>query len=194
MRGCKEDVVGRGLCRKHYMRLQRKGSTDDSRKNARGLCSVRGCKRLHRAGGLCESHYKSRRATARRRAEKLARPRLCAQCDKPVLGGYRGPVSYCSRVCKDKAYSTSERGAVSRRKSYFKRRYNLTIEQVEEMAAKGCAICGTTTWNGRHQRPHIDHDHETGRIRGLLCHSCNLLLGNARDDPSILRAAIRYLA
>jgi hypothetical protein len=68
------------------------------------------------------------------------------------------------------------------------------MEQVEEMAARGCAICGTTEWMGRGHRPHIDHDHKTGRIRGLLCHNCNVLLGHAHEDPAILQAAIDYLS
>jgi len=40
----------------------------------------------------------------------------------------------------------------------------------------------------------IDHDHKTGRVRGLLCHNCNLMLGNAHDDPETLAKAIKYLA
>ena len=39
----------------------------------------------------------------------------------------------------------------------------------------------------------IDHCHETGKIRGILCHLCNNLLGNARDNTTILASAIDYL-
>ncbi len=39
----------------------------------------------------------------------------------------------------------------------------------------------------------VDHNHTTGEIRGLLCHGCNLMLGNAREDIATLRSAIRYL-
>ncbi len=39
----------------------------------------------------------------------------------------------------------------------------------------------------------VDHDHNTGVIRGLLCHNCNLLIGNACDNPEILHSAITYL-
>jgi hypothetical protein len=39
----------------------------------------------------------------------------------------------------------------------------------------------------------IDHDHETGQVRSLLCHPCNLLLGHAKDSPEVLRRAADYL-
>ena len=56
----------------------------------------------------------------------------------------------------------------------------------------GCAICGGPP--GGKGVFHVDHDHKMGKIRGLLCHSCNLMLGQARDDQSILKLAIEYLS
>ena len=53
-----------------------------------------------------------------------------------------------------------------------------------------CAICGAEQGN---RRFHLDHDHATGRARGLLCHSCNLGLGAFRDNPEWLDAAAAYL-
>ena len=50
-----------------------------------------------------------------------------------------------------------------------------------------CEICG------REARLVIDHDHDTDAVRGLLCYSCNVLLGVAHDDPTVLIAAIEYL-
>ena len=85
--------------------------------------------------------------------------------------------------------------AAAARKHYFKSRYGLTLEELEEMAEDGCAICGTTEWMGRHGgKPHIDHDHISGEVRGILCHNHNLMIGYAHEDIAILESAIRYLS
>lgn len=54
-----------------------------------------------------------------------------------------------------------------------------------------CAICRRAT--GATRRLSVDHDHESGLVRGLLCRVCNNLLGHVRDDPRALRRAISYL-
>ena len=66
--------------------------------------------------------------------------------------------------------------------------YNLLLESQDY----GCAICGTKKAGGRGNF-HLDHCHETGRIRGLLCHPCNTALGSFKDDPNRLFCAIDYL-
>lgn len=52
-----------------------------------------------------------------------------------------------------------------------------------------CEIC-TAEFT---ETPHVDHSHVTGRVRGLLCDSCNLGLGKFQDDPALLRLAAAYL-
>lgn len=84
----------------------------------------------------------------------------------------------------------------SRARSYARRLrkiFGLTMEQYNEMLkAQGgaCAIC--------HRPPgkiclNVDHDHSTGKIRGLLCVPCNLMIGNAGDQESTLQSGIDYL-
>lgn len=76
---------------------------------------------------------------------------------------------------------------------HLRRSYGITVEQYESMlAAQGgvCAICGGPQ-TGKNW--HVDHDHETGEVRGILCHGCNHALGGARDNPDTLIAAAKYL-
>lgn len=81
------------------------------------------------------------------------------------------------------------------RNAHLTRKFGITSATFDELlVAQGgvCAICG---------RPpredislHVDHEHETGRVRGLLCFRCNNALGDFDDDPVLLRHAIEYLA
>lgn len=52
----------------------------------------------------------------------------------------------------------------------------------------GCAICADVL-----DTPVVDHDHETGAVRGILCPPCNLMIGYAKDRPHVLIAAAEYL-
>jgi len=54
-----------------------------------------------------------------------------------------------------------------------------------------CAICRKPNWNGR--GPNVDHDHITGKVRGIICSSCNTALGMIGDNPNIARAMADYL-
>lgn len=78
-------------------------------------------------------------------------------------------------------------------------RYQMTVEQHAAMVnAQGnrCAICGELPKPEgvrAASRLHVDHDHESGRVRGLLCNHCNRGLGAFRDRPDLLELAIVYL-
>jgi hypothetical protein len=72
-------------------------------------------------------------------------------------------------------------------------KYGLTEETLQILREHqgGCAIC--TEPLGPGHKTHVDHDHKSGSIRGLLCRGCNLGLGHARDDIQVLRRAVAYL-
>jgi hypothetical protein len=76
------------------------------------------------------------------------------------------------------------------------RKYNLTPEKHFQMLKdqdNKCAICKSSNAKGRSKKFHIDHDHKTGNVRGLLCHHCNVALGSFFDNTTSLQAAIDYL-
>ena len=56
-----------------------------------------------------------------------------------------------------------------------------------------CAICGCELGTSRYTKPAADHDHKTGKLRGILCTQCNTALGLMKDSPYRLESAIRYL-
>ncbi len=75
------------------------------------------------------------------------------------------------------------------------RRYNTTIEHIQQLRedADGiCQICGNEG-KAHYKRLVIDHDHETGKIRGCICSNCNSILGYCKDDPLVLQNLINYL-
>lgn len=81
------------------------------------------------------------------------------------------------------------------RRSKLKNTYGLTEADFESLLVKQggvCAICKGPPI-GKGNVYHVDHDHVTGRIRGLLCHACNLGLGGFRDNQESLLVAIEYL-
>lgn len=74
--------------------------------------------------------------------------------------------------------------------------YGLTEEEVAEMIIQQdnrCAVCYCLFGVGRTFAPRIDHCHNTGVVRGLLCNGCNLGLGGLKDSPILLRAAAEYI-
>ena len=75
------------------------------------------------------------------------------------------------------------------------RQYGLTpfdLASMLEAQSHKCAGCLSTIDLGK--LTHIDHDHKTNKIRGLLCNCCNIALGGARDNPETLQRLIRYLS
>lgn len=77
----------------------------------------------------------------------------------------------------------------------LKNRYGMTFKDYEKMLEEQdgkCKICGATTSGGRGLF-HVDHDHKTGIVRGLLCQQCNVGLGCFKDNPKSLASAITYL-
>lgn len=87
----------------------------------------------------------------------------------------------------------------SNRDYYLIRNYGITYKEylkIYKDQDSKCAICKIefSLGTGKRDVLYVDHDHATGRVRGLLCASCNYMLGNSKDNPDILQAGIEYLS
>lgn len=184
-------------------------------------CSADGCNRRYKAKGFCSTHkYRAENGldltapirqyeTGERRCKLLG-------CDQLR----EHDATYCP-MHRARLLKTGSPGEPARRRMPFgeaiwdkpdykrrhvlKKLYDLTPEQYAELfEAQGrcCAICKTTEPGGKHAgKPNrsswhwpVDHDHVTGRVRGLLCEHCNRAIGLLKDDPEIIAAAARYVA
>lgn len=123
-------------------------------------------------------------------------PRSCIWCGASYQPKGRRISFYCSQKCKEAERKESGQG----REQHLLRKYGISAADYDRMLADqggGCALCGVTPdelTSGRYRTfLHVDHCHETGRVRGLLCPDHNLLLGKWQHDPALLRRAAEYL-
>ena len=98
----------------------------------------------------------------------------------------------CNKIQKKNSYNY-EKSKILR----ISNKYNLSTQQVEELYIsqnKKCKICNIEyLMISKHYGLYIDHCHKTGKVRGLLCASCNKLLGDCKDSIEILKSSILYL-
>lgn len=127
----------------------------------------------------------------------------CAVCDqyKDVSLFYKNKNTLTGLQChcKECAGKRDEKYKDKKTASCWQRRYGISVEEYQRLFDEQngvCAICGqpeTKIYKGTMARLAVDHDHETGTIRGLLCNGCNTGLGHFKDNPKLLEGAINYL-
>lgn len=119
----------------------------------------------------------------RRQRHSILRVSVCKLCMN------RRSAEYCKRKNEEDPGWSRRRG----RKRNLKSNYGMTRLQYEEMLRNQSGVCAICGGNGGEREMAVDHSHDTGKIRGLLCSKCNVMLGMARDDINTLECAIRYL-
>jgi Recombination endonuclease VII len=106
------------------------------------------------------------------------------------------------RADKAKRKENAERALLANRNAKQRARLRergMSVSEYDRMVAAQngvCAICRRQSRSvrcGKVLRLSVDHDHVTGRVRGLICNRCNMGLGNFDDEPAFLRAAAAYL-
>jgi hypothetical protein len=113
----------------------------------------------------------------------------CARCQ-----GNKGAKFKDLKYCGNCVYKVKKEKSRNAHAKALEARYGITRTDYDELYAKQggvCYICERST--GKTRRLSVDHDHETGRVRGLLCRPCNNLLGHARDSIAFFERCISYL-
>lgn len=153
------------------------------------LCRVGECEDEAQRLGYCWRHYRKQQ----RHGDPLGGfvpvtdPMVCRGCEVDR------PLADFPLVSNGKGRKTQLRTC---RRCLAVMVYGLTAADYDRMlAAQGnaCAICASSTPGGRWGVFVVDHDAETGRVRGLLCNGCNAAIGGLRHDPALLQRAIEYL-
>jgi hypothetical protein len=106
-----------------------------------------------------------------------------------TVASVTGYGSYC-KPCHNVRGKQAKDKVGGSRTYHLTRRYGITAAEADHMLRRQaglCAICRTAA------AAHVDHDHETGAVRALLCFNCNGGLGQFKDDPAVLRAAADYV-
>ena len=147
------------------------------------LVRLCGCGRLAKLGGKkCQFCLDSSRRVRNRYKESG----LCTCGHLKEIG--KSKCRKCLDVQLKWAKENPNRFAAIQRKKM----YGISDDEYQNLLIKSnnkCAICEEEFV----KTPSIDHDHNTGKIRGLLCSNCNFLIGHCKEDIDILDNAIRYL-
>ncbi|WP_340382021.1 endonuclease VII domain-containing protein [Streptomyces sp. SS7] len=184
------------------MRVAGKPTARQCRKCKRDLPLASFARDKNRRDGLqvhcrgCVAQYSA--AHYRRRREGMGKPvrekadvpdghKLCRTCGevKPHSEWHRNAtasdgLSTRCRSCR------AERG----RQDHLKRSYGLTMAERDAMVASHMGLCVICL---KAPAIHVDHCHQTGRVRGVLCFNCNSAIGKLGDDPDAVRRAAAYL-
>lgn len=149
----------------------------DGRRNSCRACDAAAAKERWRRN-LAVNRAKGRECYARRRRNNLAD---------------------CQAKARAYAAANPERLAYLAWESQLRRAYGLSVADYDAMVAQQgglCAICNRperVTRSGKQIRLAVDHDHETGKVRGLLCMHCNQAIGKMEHRVDLLQQAVAYL-
>lgn len=164
--GCDNKTSRREWCQKHYDRWLRTGSPEPH-VFVQKYCKTDGCDSKAKARGWCTKHWHQ----AKMSGEIIVSICKADGCNIP----------------------TSSLGLCAQHYIAFKH-HGLEPHEFDRMFNEQngvCAICGKECASGK--RLAIDHNHTTGRVRGLLCSNCNTSLGGFMDSEELLMSAVSYL-
>lgn len=213
---CPNAVHAKGLCQKHYRREQRHGDVHATRKPRRAksareiaLAEERAqAPRWDEVERECTKCHQTKPVTDFAKGDGGRRRKVCKKCKELQHRLWRERNSahvtewhqeYDQTPERKAAHAARERRrydskAEQARDRTLQKRYGITLDQYNDLLAQQggvCAICKKACKSGRLLA--VDHDHETGERRGLLCMNCNRAIGWLGDDPELIQAALDYV-
>lgn len=135
-------------------------------------CSIEGCINKYHAKAYCKVHYRKSRLII------------------DIIGRTRH-----NKITQLWHKNNQEKS----RDLDLKKRFGITLNDYNKMLEEQngvCAVCKekeTVRLNGKVKRLCVDHDHKTGKVRGLLCMSCNIALGKLKDNSTIIESLLTYI-
>ena len=122
---------------------------------------------------------------------------VCQECHRKTRKErhIRNPDSLLRERAKSKEWreANPEKSRLAITNATLKAKYGIDLETYDQMLKDqkgGCKVCGDKP---SYQRLHVDHCHNTGRVRGLLCQACNVSIGKMKESPELLRALATYI-
>ncbi len=191
--GCIAPHCAKGLCDNHYRQSKNKPRRPNRPCDWCGEQLSMDRSPLSRYCPDCKPVAKN--FAAAQRAGKNVRKvvsrvgRICMECQGPIDPTMHRRRRLCSEECQQANRRRYDRSV------WLQRIYGITLEEYERMEREQdyrCAICRTDEKPSRGSWC-VDHDHETGRVRGLLCFDCNSGVGHLKDDAIAWLRAARYL-
>lgn len=169
---CHSSIKANGYCSAHYFRLRRSGSLELS-KNKRENLALEG-------KSFCP---------------RCKNDKLFSEFNKDIHTA-NGYAIYCQSCNSEKGKQRYVKYKPKYQNYRLLKKFGVSIEEYETMLKKqdgGCAICSEKYVEGDILFA-VDHCHNTGQVRGILCSSCNLGLGHFKDSQTNLSLAIEYLS
>jgi hypothetical protein len=125
--------------------------------------------------------------------ERYVAKGLCRQCySKQQRQKHKEKYTLRARLWREANREKQLRGI---RNCYYKKNYNITLLEYEELLRKQnyvCEICGEPE-PCKTKNLSVDHNHSTGEVRGLLCTNCNSAIGRLKEDPTLFQRSLEYL-
>lgn len=205
--GCTDPHVARGLCNKHYVSVQRHGSLTSSFNygNRRKHPLYDAWRQQTRCSAGREKDWDDFWAFVGFAKERPSKNHIQKRYKELLPWGPSNFYWYEklgeNLVANDHQKNWRNANKLKAKSYALKSSYGITLQIYDEMylAQKGlCKICleqknSYTDECGRTATLHVDHNHDTGKVRGLLCHKCNIALGGFNDSIDLLEKASIYL-